>query len=108
MTLKNCRDFPGSPVVKTSPSNAGGVGLIPDQAAKIPLGARPKNQRSVVTDSIKTLKMVQKKILKKKKKKNSKGAFNEYLLWVRDIILLEKNFLNHLIRLSSVQLLSRI
>ena len=107
MTLNNCRDFPGSPVVKTSPSNSGGVGLIPDQAAKIPLGARPKNQSSVVTDSIKTLKMVQKKILKKKKK-NSKGAFNEYLLWVRDIILLEKNFLNHLIRLSSVQLLSRI
>ena len=30
------RDFPGSPVVNTLPSNAGDVGLIPDQGAKIP------------------------------------------------------------------------
>ena len=29
------RDFPGGQVVKTSPSNAGGVGLIPGQGAKI-------------------------------------------------------------------------
>ena len=29
-------DFPGSPVVKTSPSNAGGAGLISDRGAKIP------------------------------------------------------------------------
>ena len=29
-------DFPGGPVVKASPSNAGGVGLIPGQGAKIP------------------------------------------------------------------------
>ena len=29
-------DFPGSPVVKTSPSNAGDEGLIPGQRAKIP------------------------------------------------------------------------
>ena len=27
------RDFPGSPVVKTSPSNAGGAGLILTQEA---------------------------------------------------------------------------
>ena len=27
-------DFPGSPVVKTSPFNVGGMGLIPGQGAK--------------------------------------------------------------------------
>ena len=30
------RDFPGGPVGKTLPSKAGGAGLIPGQAAKIP------------------------------------------------------------------------
>ena len=30
------RKFPSSPVVKTSPSNAGSVGLTPGQAVKIP------------------------------------------------------------------------
>ena len=29
------RDFPGGPVVKTSPSNAEGAGSIPGQGAKI-------------------------------------------------------------------------
>ena len=38
------RDFPGSPVVKTSSSNAGGAGSIPDQGAKIPYVLWPKNQ----------------------------------------------------------------
>ena len=38
------RDFPGGPVVKTSPSNAEGAGLIPGQGAKIPCASRPKNQ----------------------------------------------------------------
>ena len=37
-------DFPGSPVVKTSPSNAGGAGLIPGRGAKIPHASGPKNQ----------------------------------------------------------------
>ena len=31
-----CRDFSGSPVVKTLPSNAGGVGSTPGQGAEIP------------------------------------------------------------------------
>ena len=38
------RDFPGGPVVKTSPSNAGGAGSIPGQGAKIPHASWPKNQ----------------------------------------------------------------
>ena len=33
-TIHGPWDFPGSPVVKTSPSNAGGVGSIPGWAAK--------------------------------------------------------------------------
>ena len=42
--LERGRDFPGGPVVKISPSNAGGAGLIPGQGAKIPHALRPKNQ----------------------------------------------------------------
>ena len=30
------RDFPGGPVVKNPPSNAGDMGLIPGQGTKIP------------------------------------------------------------------------
>ena len=38
------RDFTGGPVVKTSPSNARGVGLVPGWGAKIPHALQPKNQ----------------------------------------------------------------
>ena len=52
----------GGPVVKTSPSNAGDVGSIPGGEAKIPHASWPKNQtqnrNNIVTDWIKTLKMV--------------------------------------------------
>ena len=41
---KILRDFPGHPVVKTSPSNAGGAGSIPGRGAKIPHASWPKNQ----------------------------------------------------------------
>ena len=36
-------DFPGGPVVKTSPSNAGGTGSISGQGAKIPHSSGPKH-----------------------------------------------------------------
>ena len=36
-------DFLGGPVVQTSPSNAGTMGLIPGQGAKIPLALGPKH-----------------------------------------------------------------
>ena len=36
-------DFPGGPVVKTLPSNAGGEGSIPGWGAKIPHASQPKN-----------------------------------------------------------------
>ena len=39
-----CRDFSGSPVVKTLPSNAGGVGSTPGQGAEIPHASWPRNQ----------------------------------------------------------------
>ena len=42
--IQHLWNFPGSPGVKISPSNAGGVGLIPGQGAKIPHVSRPKNQ----------------------------------------------------------------
>ena len=44
-------DFPGGPVVKTSPSNAGGAGLIPGQGTKIPHASWPKNQ-NIKTEAI--------------------------------------------------------
>ena len=64
------RNFPGGSVVKTSPSNAGGMGSMPGWGAKIPHALGPKknktngqkqycNRSNVVTDSIKTLQRVQ-------------------------------------------------
>ena len=44
MKIVNVGHFPGSPVVKASPSNAGGAGLIPGQGANIPHASRPENQ----------------------------------------------------------------
>ena len=41
---RGSRDFPGGPVDKTLPSNAGGVGSIPGWGGKIPHTSRPKNQ----------------------------------------------------------------
>ena len=68
------RNFPGGPVVKTSPSNVGSAGSIPGWGAKIPHALRPKyqknpqNRSNIVTNSIKTLKMVHVKNKKKSKK----------------------------------------
>ena len=42
--MEKNRDFPGGPVVETSPSSAGGAGSIPGQGAKIPHASWPKNQ----------------------------------------------------------------
>ena len=68
------QDFSGGPVVETSPSNAGGVSLSPDwRGSHVPPGQKKKklqninNRSNVETNSIRTLKMVHIKILKKKK-----------------------------------------
>ena len=37
-------DFPGGPVVKTSPSNVEGMGSIPGQGAKIPCASQPQTR----------------------------------------------------------------
>ena len=62
-------DFPGAPVVKTSPSNARGVGSIPNWGAKTPHALQPTNQnmkqKPYCNKLIKTLRMVH---IKKKKK----------------------------------------
>ena len=66
--MKECRD---SPRVKTMPSKAEGVGLIPGWGARTPRASQPKNQnikqKQYAVNSIKTLKMVyvQEKSLKK-------------------------------------------
>ena len=61
-------------MVKTSPFSAAVAGLIPNQGAKIPHASQSKNQNveqsNIVTNSVKTFKMVhiqKKKILKKKR-----------------------------------------
>ena len=41
------KDFPGSPVVKTSLLNAGSVGSIPGQGAKITHALRPKGKQNI-------------------------------------------------------------
>ena len=67
-------NFPGSPMVKTSPSNGGGTGSIPAWRAKMPPASRPKSQnrrqRQYLTNSIKTLKMVHIKSNLKARKSN--------------------------------------
>ena len=59
-------DVPGSPMIKTLPARAGGTGLIPGRAAKSPLASQLKNQNinnrsNIVTNSMKTFKMVHNK-----------------------------------------------
>ena len=50
--MKSCRDFPGGPMVKTLPSNAGDVGLIPGREAKIPYASLLMFSHSVIPNSL--------------------------------------------------------
>ena len=85
------RDFPGSPVVKTSHSNAACVGSIPGRGHKIPHASGPKNgnikkEKQYCNKLNKDFKNgpQKKKSLKKKKKKTlptlSKGVINQDLI----------------------------
>ena len=47
-TRNALRDDPGSPVVKTSPSNAGSAGLIPSQETKIPHAEKPRHKTEAI------------------------------------------------------------
>ena len=76
---KEMKDFPSDPVVKTLPSKAGVAGTILDRGVKIPHALQPiiqkhylqKRRCNIVTNSIKSLKLVHiKKIFKKNKKKD--------------------------------------
>ena len=56
--IRQRRDFPGGPVVKTSASNAEGAGLMPGQGGKIPpcsVAKKKKPRSNIVTSSMKTL-----------------------------------------------------
>ena len=44
MGFKN-KDFPGGPMVKTLPYNAGGAGSNPGQGARIPHASQPKKPK---------------------------------------------------------------
>ena len=81
-------------MVKTLPSSAGGVGSIPGGGAKIPHASRPKHQNikhsNIVTNSIKTLKMVH---IKKKIFKTKEIFFlMEFLFYYKDFLLFLKIF----------------
>ena len=61
LNLSHCndyllRDFPRSPVVKTLPSNEGGMGSNPSWGVKIPYACHQKIRSNIVINSIKTLK----------------------------------------------------
>ena len=43
---RQCRHFPGGPVVKNLPCNAGDLGLIPGWGTKTPHATRPKKNRN--------------------------------------------------------------
>ena len=57
---KQQETFLGNPVVRTSLTDAGGIGLIPGWGAQIPHALWPKNQdikqSNIVTNSVKSLK----------------------------------------------------
>ena len=46
----NCRDFPGGPVVKNPPSNAGDTASIPGQETKIPHAVGQLSPRATTTE----------------------------------------------------------
>ena len=82
-------DFPCSPVVKTLPSNAGDAGSIPGHRAVIPCASWPKKpehgqqKQYLLTNSIKTLKMVHTKKQNKQKKKSLKNQSKEEMYVAR-------------------------
>ena len=46
----NCGDFPGGPVLKSPPCNAGDTGSIPGRGTKIPHAAEQLNPRATTTE----------------------------------------------------------
>ena len=72
--LQKIRDFPGGPVVKNLPSNAGDTSSIPGRGSKIPHAAEQLSPRATTIEPVHQRSQVQqlKPNAKKKKKKNTK------------------------------------
>ena len=49
---KNARDFPGGPVVKNLPSNAGDAGSIPGRGTKIPHAVGQLSLHTATTEPV--------------------------------------------------------
>ena len=71
------RDFPGGPVVKTSPPNAGVTGSISGQGAKIPHASQSKNPNVKQKRYCKTLKMVHIKNIFRKIKHTNRCSYGK-------------------------------
>ena len=87
LKISRGRDFPGSPVVKTLPSNAGDVGSIPGWGDKIPhaSGAKKPKQRQYCDKFSKDLK-------KKKRYQEETALLWRWLQWERNLPLVVQNF----------------
>ena len=84
-------------MVKSLPSKAGGVGLIPSWGAKTPHALGPKNrnmkQKQYCIDTFeKTLKMAPHKVLKKKRSKERERMLSEHLIIFSNLLF--PNLLN--------------
>ena len=79
-------DFPSSPVDKTLPSSAGGMGLMPGQGFKIPHASRPKErnikQKQCCNKFNKDFKNGSHQKKKKKRKKEKKEQICSETLWL--------------------------
>ena len=86
LKISRGRDFPGSPVVKTLPSNAGDVGSIPAWGDKIPhaSGAKKPKQRQCCDKFSKDL--------KKKRYQEETALLWRWLQWERYLPLVVQNF----------------
>ena len=49
---RHSRDFSGGPAVKSLPSNAGGLGLIPGQKTRIPHASEQLSPRGETTEPV--------------------------------------------------------
>ena len=77
LRLRSFKDFSGGPVVKTLPSNTGGVGSIPGWGAKITHALGPKTQNMKQKQYCNKFNRLKKKIVQIKKKKSLKSFRNQ-------------------------------
>ena len=75
--IQNMRDFPGSPVVKTQPFNADGVGSVPGRGTKVPRALWPESQNAKQKFMSQSLFLIE---MAKKKKKKKEGSLSLIVL----------------------------